>query len=105
MGIRGIALATSISFLVGALALYLSSIKLIGNVFNNELFTNVIKITVASAVMALGSKFFYNILIKSFGINLSLLISIIIAGLIYLVLLIAFRVDEIRELLKLIFKK
>ncbi|MDU5100360.1 MAG: murein biosynthesis integral membrane protein MurJ, partial [Peptoniphilus grossensis] len=105
MGIRGIALATSISFLVGALALYLSSIKLIGNVFNKELFTNVIKITVASAVMALGSKFFYNILIKSFGINLSLLISIIIAGLIYLVLLIAFRVDEIRELLKLIFKK
>lgn len=105
MGIMGIALATSISFLVGALALYLSSIKLIGNVFNKKLFTNVIKITVASAVMALGSKFFYNILIKSFGINLSLLISIIIAGLIYLILLIAFRVDEIRELLKLIFKK
>ena len=105
MGIRGIALATSISFIVGAIALYLPSIKLIGNVFNKKLFTNVIKITISSVVMAFCSKIFYNILTKSFGINLSLLISIIIAGLIYLILLIVLRVEEIKEIMKVIFKK
>ena len=55
--------------------------------------------------MAFCSKIFYNILTKSFGINLSLLISIIIAGAIYLILLIVFRVDEISEIKKFIFKK
>ena len=105
MGIRGIALATSISFIVGAIALYIPSIKLIGNVIDRKLFTNVIKITVASTAMAFGSKIFYNFLTKSLGLNLSLLISIVIAGAIYLILLIVFRVDEIREIKKFIFKK
>lgn len=105
MGIRGIALATSISFILGALALYIPSITLIGNVFDKKLFTNVIKIFVASVAMALGSKIFYNFLRKSFGLNLSLLISIVIAGAIYLILLTVFRVDEIREIKKFIFKK
>ena len=55
--------------------------------------------------MAFCSKIFYNILTKSFGINLSLLISIIIAGLIYLILLIVLRVEEIKEIMKVILKK
>ena len=105
MGIRGIALATSISFIVGALALYIPSIKLIGNVFDKKLFTNLIKITISSTAMAFGSKILYNFLTKSLGLNLSLLISIVIAGAIYLILLIVFRVDEIREIKKCIFKK
>ena len=105
MGIRGIALATSISFIVGAITLYFSSIKLIGNVFDKKLLTNIIKITVSSAIMALVSKIVYDILTKSFGINLSLLISIIVAGIIYLLLLIIFRVDEIKEIFKLLLKR
>ncbi len=105
MGIRGIALATSISFIVGAITLYFSSIKLIGNVFDRKLLTNIIKITVSSALMALVSKIVYDILTKSFGINLSLLISIIVAGIIYLLLLIIFRVDEIKEIFKLLLKR
>lgn len=105
MGIRGIALATSISFIVGAITLYFSSIKLIGNVFDKKLLTNIIKITVSSALMALVSKIVYDILTNSFGINLSLLISIIVAGIIYLLLLIIFRVDEIKEIFRLLLKK
>lgn len=105
MGIRGIALATSISFIVGAITLYFSSIKLIGNVFDKKLLTNIIKITVSSAIMALVSKIVYDILTNSFGINLSLLISIIVAGIIYLLLLIIFRVDEIKEIFRLLLKK
>ena len=105
MGIRGIALATSISFIVGAITLYFSSIKLIGNVFDKKLLTNIIKITVSSAIMALVSKIAYDILTKSLGINLSLLISIIVAGIIYLLLLIIFRVDEIKEIFRLLLKK
>lgn len=105
MGIRGIALATSISFIVGAITLYFSSIKLIGNVFDKKLLTNIIKITVSSAVMALVSKIVYDILTKSFGINLSLLVSIIVAGIIYLLLLIIFRVDEIKEIFRLLLKR
>lgn len=105
MGIRGIALATSISFIVGALTIYFSSIKLIGNVFDKTLLTNIVKITVSSALMALVSKIVYDVLTKSLGINLSLLISIIVAGIIYLFLLIVFRVDEIKEIIRLILKK
>ena len=105
MGIRGIAFATSISFIVGALAMYFSSIRLIGNVFDNKLLKNLIKITIASLAMALGSRLVYEVLTKSLSINLSLLISILVAGLIYLILLILLRVDEIREILKLVLKK
>ncbi|WP_281032349.1 lipid II flippase MurJ [Peptoniphilus timonensis] len=105
MGIRGIALATSISFIVGALTIYFSSIKLIGNVFDKTLLTNIIKITVSSVLMALVSKIVYDILTKSLGINLSLLISIIVAGIIYLFLLIVFRVDEIKEIFRLLLKR
>lgn len=105
MGIRGIALATSISFIVGALTIYFSSIKLIGNVFDKTLLTNIVKITVSSALMALVSKIVYDVLTKSLGINLSLLISIIVAGIIYLFLLIVFRVDEIKEIFRLLLKR
>ena len=105
MGIRGIAFATSISFIVGALAMYFSSIRLIGNVFDKKLLKNLIKITISSGAMALGSRLVYEVLTKSFSINLSLLISILVAGLIYLILLILLRVDEIREILKLVLKK
>lgn len=105
MGIRGIAFATSISFIVGALAMYFSSIRLIGNVFDKKLLKNLIKITISSVAMALGSRIVYEVLTKSLSINLSLLISILVAGLIYLILLILLRVDEIREILKLVLKK
>lgn len=105
MGIRGIALATSISFIVGALAMYFSSIRLIGNVFDKKLLMNLIKITIASLTMALGSRLVYEVLIRSLSINLSLLLSIIVAGGIYLILLILLRVDEVIEILKLVFKK
>ena len=105
IGIEGIALATSISFIVGAITLYISSIKLIGNVFDKKLFTNIIKITLSSVAMAYGSKFFYDILLNKFGMNLSLLISIVIAAIIYLICLIIFKVDELSDILKKVLKK
>lgn len=105
IGIRGIALATSISFIVGALTMYFSSIRLIGNVFDKKLLMNLIKIIISSGLMALGSKLVYEVLTKSLSINLSLLLSIIVAGGIYLILLIVLKVDEVKEILKIILKK
>lgn len=105
IGIRGIALATSISFIVGALTMYFSSIRLIGNVFDKKLLMNLIKIIISSGFMALGSKLVYEVLTKSISINLSLLLSIIVAGGIYLILLIVLKVDEVKEILKIILKK
>lgn len=105
IGIRGIALATSISFIVGALAMYFSSIRLIGNVFDKKLLMNLIKIIISSGLMALASKLVYELLTRSLSINLSLLLSIIVACGIYLILLIVLKVDEVKEILKIIFKK
>lgn len=85
--------------------MYFSSIRLIGNVFDKKLLMNLIKITIASLAMALGSRLVYEVLTRSLSINLSLLLSIIVAGGIYLILLILLRVDEVREILKLVFKK
>ena len=85
--------------------MYFSSIRLIGNVFDKKLLMNLIKIIIASLAMALGSRLVYEVLTRSLSINLSLLLSIIVAGGIYLILLILLRVDEVREILKLVFKK
>ena len=73
--------------------------------FDKKLLMNLIKIIIASLAMALGSRLVYEILTRSLRINLSLLLSIIVAGGIYLILLILLRVDEVREILKLVFKK
>lgn len=105
MGIEGLALATTISFIIGAITMYLPSIKYIGNVFDKKLVTNIIKITISSIIMAAGSKVFYNMLFDRLGSNLSLLISIVMAGVIYLLLLIILRVDEIKEIFNLLLEK
>jgi hypothetical protein len=85
--------------------MYFSSIRLIGNVFDKKLLMNLIKIIISSGLMALGSKLVYEVLTKSLSINLSLLLSIIVAGGIYLILLIVLKVDEVKEILKIILKK
>lgn len=105
MGIEGLALATTVSFIVGAIALYISSFKHIGNIFDKKIIVNIIKITIASALMSVISKYAFNILSKSLGYNLSLLVAIVIAGIIYLISLIILRVDEIKELFQKFVKR
>lgn len=97
-GIKGLALATTISFVVGAIALYIPSIKHIGNIFDKKIVKNILKITLSSVAMSIISKYAFDMIKDSFGYNLSLLISIVVAGIVYLLSLIILRVDEIKEL-------
>ena len=105
MGIRGLALATTISFFIGAIAMYIPSIKYIGNIFGKKLVTNIVKILFSSIVMSIFSKLVYNFMFNILGSNLSLIISILIAGFVYLILLIILKVDEIIEIFQLIKSK
>lgn len=105
LGIKGLALATTISFIVGAFALYISSTKLIGNIFDKKIIINIIKITIASVLMSFISKYFYNFLYDKLGSNLSLIAAILVAGVVYLLSLILLRVDEIKELYNRFIKK
>lgn len=100
MGLVGLALATTISFVVGAIGFIGSSKKLVGNLFDRNLLINLGKILIASLIMAISSKFIFITLSDKLSSNLALLVTIICAGLIYGVLIIIFQVKEIKFLLE-----
>ncbi len=100
MGIVGLGLATTISFVVGGGFFAISSTKLIGKIFDKNLLLNLGKILLASLIMAAGSNLVFNILKLKLGSNLSLLLAIIFAACIYGIMLIILRVKEIKILLK-----
>lgn len=104
IGIRGLALATTISFIVGAISLLIKTRKYIGNVLERDIFINLLKITIASIVMAILSRLFFVFINVKLGINLSLMLSIMVAGIVYLFSLFILRVEELKNLIRLIKK-
>lgn len=104
MEVRGLALATTISFFLGALSLYKSSIKLVGNIFDKKLLINIGKILSASILMAILSRLCFGFLSDKMSSNLSLVISIFLALIIYGLGLIILRVDEFQNFKNLLKK-
>ncbi|MGO1580951.1 MAG: murein biosynthesis integral membrane protein MurJ [Peptoniphilaceae bacterium] len=99
MGIKGLALATSISFIIGALLMIFSLRKKLNGLFSQKSFKELSKIIISSLLMGIISKLVYNILLNRLGSTSSLIAGILIAGIIYLFMLIILKVDEVYEII------
>lgn len=96
-GIKGLALATSISFIAGAILIYIPIRNKLGKILKTETLKDIIKIIISTAVMGAGSKTLFNIIEKNLGSNLSLIASILIAGIIYIAMLLILKPSAINK--------
>lgn len=96
--VRGLALATSISMIIGGILMYYSLNKEIGSLGIGSELKNIFKILIASIIMAVLGKLAYTYLSGTIKPNYALLISIGISGIIYGLLLIVLKVNEIKEI-------
>ncbi len=107
----GLALATSLSSIICILLLLFRSLKnKIGEFEQSKIIAVFLKSTIASIVMGIISKSTYKLLISILGTNffmdvISLGISIIVGAIIYALLIIIFKVDEISIITDLLKKK
>ncbi|WP_036729465.1 murein biosynthesis integral membrane protein MurJ [Peptoniphilus mikwangii] len=99
LGPRGLALATSISFMAGAVLILISLRKRMGRIFSADTVREIIKIIIATAVMGIVSKFCYIFLSKGMGNLIAFLISVIAAGTVYLIMLVLLKVKEVRNII------
>lgn len=105
IGIKGLALATSLSFWIGAIQLAVSYSKTYGALFSKKFIINFGKILIGSIVMAVGTYFAFNHLIGRMGSNLSLLITILLAAVLYFLMLFILKTEELTELKRMIIRK
>lgn len=105
MQVRGLALATSVSMIIGGILMYYSLNKEIGSLGIGSELKNIFKILIASIIMAVLGKLAYTYLSGAIKPNYALLISIGISGIIYGLLLIVLKVNEVKEIVAKIRKK
>ncbi len=103
MGIEGLGLATGISFILGAVSIYFKCRKNITKVFNRSFLVNFLKILICAIVMGIVALVVYGFL-SPIGSNKALIVSIFVAGLLYLGLIFIVKVDEVEEF-KVIIKR
>ncbi len=97
MGISGLALATSISAIVTSLLLIFNTKKLVTNFGFKLMVTKLIKITGASLIMGLCSYIFINFMFNHYSKNLSLMMTIILSSLLYMVLIFKSNIPEVHS--------
>lgn len=105
LGVRGLALAYSISNVIGMLLMYFTLRARVGDLDDDRVITTIVKVVVASALTALfvqGVK--YTVvalgvtLETGFGVLTQLLVSGILGALAYLAFAVAFKLDEVSVL-------
>lgn len=105
MGIRGLALGTTVATILGALLLlYILRVRMRG-LSLKVLVGSTVKITIASLVMGAVSYAFYIYSAGFLGDSLRLLFAIAAAGLVYVVLILLLRVEEAHQLAGIIGRK
>lgn len=99
MGIGGLALATSISAIFCTGLLFISLRKKIGSFGMRDMTISFIKILCASFLMGIIAKLAYNILLKHTSANLSLIATIAIGTVVYLIIICSIRIKEIDSMI------
>ncbi len=99
MGIKGLALATSISALFCTALLLISLRKKIGPFGMKDTITSFGKILIASIGMGIAAYASYNFLLSRIGANLSLIISIFIGAFFYFAVIYFMKIKEVDELI------
>lgn len=107
IGIGGLALATSIAALTVSFLMLLGLRKKIGALGLTKNVIAFFKIVIASLIMGVGARISFGFLLNMMGQNLSLILSIILAVIIYALLIYFMRIEEVDNVvdrLKLRFK-
>lgn len=98
MGLNGLALGTAIASISGGISLSILFSKKHGKInFKLEL-VELVKITLASIVMGILTKIFFNFIQGFLSYKLSFIIMILFAGLVYFTLLLILKVTEVVDL-------
>ncbi|MCA9766440.1 MAG: murein biosynthesis integral membrane protein MurJ [Carnobacterium sp.] len=105
MGIGGLALATSISAIIGTILLFISLRKKIGLFGMKHITVSFIKIVGASFVMGLLAKLSFNGLINIIGQSLALIAAVGIGIFIYGIIIYFMKIKEVDVLVKILRKK
>ncbi len=105
LGIGGLALATSISALFCTGLLFYSLRKKIGHFGMKNMVVSFVKILGASFVMGVIAYLTNNILLRFFGSNLSLIVSIFTGAAVYLVIIYFMKIEEVDTLVNAVKKK
>lgn len=105
MGISGLALATSISALFCTVLLFISLRKKIGSFGMKGIVTSFYKVVLASIGMGVVARLLYGILGPVVGDTVSLMGSMVVGGLVYLVLVYILKVEEVDIMIKMVKKK
>ena len=99
MGIGGLALATSVSSIVGTLLLLISLRKKIGTLGLKDIAVSFMKIVIASLIMGALSWFVYGLLLTHLSLEVALLLSIVLGAIVYIVLIYLLKVKEMNTIL------
>lgn len=105
MGIDGLALATSISAMFCTALLFISLRKKVGPFGMKDVAISFIKVLSASLVMGVIAKLSYDSLIKLIGANLSLIVSIAGAVIVYSIIIYFMRIKEVDTMIEILRKK
>lgn len=105
LGVGGLALATSIAAIFGTMLLFFSLRNKIGNLGMKTILTPFIKITVASVIMGVSTKFLYDFLLGIFGLNVSLIMAIVFAAAVYFVLVAMMKIEDADQIIRGIRRK
>lgn len=95
MGLGGLALATSISAIVTTIMLFVSLRKKIGAFGLKGSVITYSKVFVASIIMGVLARFSYDFLVGNLGNTLSLFASIFVGGIVYLVLILNMKIEDV----------
>lgn len=105
MGITGLALATSIANTFGALLMLFAFKRHFAEKFSPKLLSTIFKSIIATALMAVSTKFVFTMLLNSMKTSYALLISIVFAVIIYVILTIAFKVEDALKFKTFVYEK
>jgi putative peptidoglycan lipid II flippase len=97
MGIAGLALATSISACITTTLLYIGLTRKIGTVVGKIGMITLWKAIMASLIMGLLARSFYNMLTTSFGQNRALLIAVFLGASVYFILIFCMKISYMEE--------
>lgn len=105
MGIGGLALATSISALFCTGLLFISLRRKIGSFGMKGISISFIKILFSSVFMGIVAKLCFEALLKVTGTNISLVVSVGLGALVYIVLIYFMKIEEVDSIVNMLKKK
>lgn len=110
LGIAGLALATSLSSIIGIILLFISLKRKIGYFGQDKIFKTMIKSIISSIVMGIGTYYSYIYIVRKLGLGMNIeiiavILSILVGVLIYGSLVYLFKIEEIKIATDMVLKK